>query len=92
MKRIVKPIIFLLIVIFLGANAKSVENCVCSKLVNKYNIGNCIDTVPDDIGCYLRVTSKCPDLEKSEIYPGRYWSKLACKLKTKKLVKPIKNI
>ena len=71
---------FLIVLNFVCYNAKSIEDCKCSTLVNKFKLGNCLETVPSKVMCYLRKDSKCPDSSNSKIYPKRKFSKLACKL------------
>ena len=78
MKRKLKILIILINLVCY--NAKSIEDCKCSNLVNEYKLGNCLETVPSKVLCYLQEDSKFPDSVKSKIYPGRKFSKLACKL------------
>ena len=76
-----KKLIFLLVLNFLCYSAKSIEECKCSTLVNKFNLGNCLKTVQSKVMCYLEKDSKCPDSRNSKLYPNKKFSKLACELR-----------
>ena len=68
--------------------SKVLKECRCSKMINVHGLGNCLPNSNPKF-CYLMDNTTCQDSTKSELYPKKRYSKIACKLRIN--IKPKSN-
>ena len=83
-----KPCILIIITVarLTFINSKTIANCECIDFVNSYGQGNCQNlntNKSEDRLCYVRLPSKCPDIQNSSLFHDKQVSWRACELPSK---------